>query len=152
VGVVLGVLIASLTFLFVYLKTRPHGRYSAALFGYAPWVFLFAASNSLSEEVIYRLGIVAPLLEHLPVPVVLLLSAAVFGLLHYRGTPNGLFGAALAAVLGWILAKSMVETAGIFWAWSVHFLQDLVIFPALIILSAPGHADARRWWQRMRPG
>lgn len=60
-----------------------------------------------------------------------MLSGALFGGVHYFGIPGGLIGVALAGFLGWLLAKSITETRGVFWAWSLHFLQDLVIFTAV---------------------
>jgi hypothetical protein len=35
-----------------------------------------------------------------------------------------------------LLAKSVVETNGIFWAWFIHFLQDIVIFSAFVMAAA----------------
>jgi len=35
---------------------------------------------------------------------------------------------ALAWFLGWILAKSMLETRGLAWACFTHFMQDVAIF------------------------
>jgi len=32
------------------------------------------------------------------------------------------------------LAKSILETKGIFWAWLIHFLQDIIIFTALLTI------------------
>jgi uncharacterized protein len=40
----------------------------------------------------------------------------------------------LAGFLGWLLAKSIVETRGIFWAWFIHFLQDVIIFTGFFFL------------------
>jgi len=37
--------------------------------------------------------------------------------------------------LGWLLAKSVIETNGIFWAWFIHFLQDIVIFSAFVLAA-----------------
>jgi hypothetical protein len=37
----------------------------------------------------------------------------------------------LAGFLGWFLAKSIGETHGFFWAWLIHFLQDVVIITGL---------------------
>ena len=57
-----------------------------------------------------------------------ILSGVLFGGVHYFGIPGGLIGVALAGFLGWLLTKSITKTRGVFWAWSLHFLQDLVIF------------------------
>ena len=48
---------------------------------------------------------------------------------------------AMAFALGWLLARSMVETRGLFWAWFIHFCQDVIIFSFLAIGSiTPGGA------------
>ncbi|WP_375582692.1 type II CAAX prenyl endopeptidase Rce1 family protein [Cyclobacterium xiamenense] len=96
-----------------------------------PFAFLFAVTNSFVEEVITRLGIVVAgkgLVSDRALPF---LSAATFGTLHYWGVPGGVPGVLAAGFLGWFLAKSILETRGIFWAWCIHFLQDLIIFIAL---------------------
>jgi hypothetical protein len=41
----------------------------------------------------------------------------------------------MATFLGWILGKSMLETRGFWWAWFIHFLQDVMIFMFLAIGS-----------------
>ena len=64
---------------------------------------------------------------------ILLISAVAFGAPHLRGMPNGILGALMAGFLGWLLAKSVLETNGMFWAWFIHFLQDIVIFSAFVI-------------------
>lgn len=42
----------------------------------------------------------------------------------------------MAGLMGWLLAKSVAETNGIFWAWTIHFLQDVVIISALALAAA----------------
>ena len=42
-------------------------------------------------------------------------------------------GVVLDWLLGWILAGSMLETRGLWWAWWIHFLQDVVIFGFLVV-------------------
>lgn len=85
---------------------------------------------------VYRLGIIVPLVGAVETMYILLISAATFGAPHLRGMPNGLVGALMAGLLGWLLAKSVVETNGIFWAWCIHFLQDMVIFSAFVMAAA----------------
>jgi hypothetical protein len=47
----------------------------------------------------------------------------------------------MAGFLGWFLGKSMLETRGLFWAWFIHFWQDVLIFAFLAIGSIrPGGA------------
>jgi len=69
----------------------------------------------------------------------LLLMAAFFGIGHYYGVPYGIIGVLMASFLGWLLGKSMLETRGLFWAWFIHFWQDVLIFSFLAIGSiTPG--------------
>jgi len=132
-GSSLAFFITLITSTFVYLQFRKSVAGFKALIPYFPWVVLFALTNSFGEEVIYRLAILVPLVGHIDTAYVLLISAVIFGAPHLRGMPNGLVGAVMAGVLGWLLAKSVVETHGLFWAWTIHFLQDLVIFSAFIL-------------------
>jgi hypothetical protein len=65
--------------------------------------------------------------------------AAYFGILHFYGVPYGYVGVFLAGFLGWLLAKSMLETRGLFWAWFIHFWQDVWIFSFMAVgLVVPG--------------
>lgn len=124
------------TFTFVYLQFRKSGAGLKKLLPFLPWVLLFSLSNSFSEEIIYRLGIVVPLVGATDTSYILLFSAIAFGAPHLRGMPNGIVGALMAGFLGWLLAKSVVETNGILWAWFIHFLQDVVIFSAFVLAAA----------------
>ncbi len=56
------------------------------------------------------------------------ISACFFGIAHYFGTPGGISGVVASTFMGWILGKVMIETRGLFWAWWIHFLSDIVIF------------------------
>lgn len=56
------------------------------------------------------------------------MAAYFFGIAHYFGTPGGILGGVLSIFMGWILGKAMLETRGLFWAWRIHFLSDVVIF------------------------
>ncbi|MDD2743750.1 MAG: CPBP family intramembrane metalloprotease [Rhodocyclaceae bacterium] len=132
-GTSLSLSITLATTIFVYLRFRNSAAGIKHLFPYLHWVILFAATNAFAEEVIYRLGVVVPLFGHMGSDYILLISAVAFGVPHLRGMPNGLIGATMAGILGWLLAKSVVETNGIFWAWSIHFLQDIVIFSAFVL-------------------
>ena len=70
--------------------------------------------------------------------------AAYFGILHFYGVPYGVVGVLLAGFLGWLLAKSMLETRGLFWAWFIHFWQDVWIFSFMAVgLVVAGGASGR---------
>lgn len=133
VGASLTFFITLATLALTYAQFRTTRADLAALRPLVPWIMLFALSNAFSEEIIYRLGVVVPLVGSIDARYILLLSAIAFGLPHLRGIPNGIIGATMAGVLGWLLAKSVVETRGIFWAWTIHFVQDVVIFSALLL-------------------
>jgi membrane protease YdiL (CAAX protease family) len=84
---------------------------------------------------IYRVGLVSPLQGLVSPTTIFLISALIFGLAHINGMPSGIVGIALAGILGFILAKSIFETQGFFWAWLIHFLQDVVIIASLYLMN-----------------
>ena len=129
-GLSLSVVITLVTGIFMYFQLKRQQVKWNLLFSGMGWILLFALTNALGEELIYRVGIVVPL-QGLLAPVVIYgISAVLFGIPHYWGMPSGVIGAFLAGVLGYVLAKSVHETQGIFWAWVIHFLQDVVIIGA----------------------
>lgn len=134
-GTSLSFFITLATSTFVYLQFRKSGGDIKRFVPYLPWVLLFSLTNSFSEEVVYRLGIIVPAYGTIDTSYILLISAAAFGAPHFRGMPNGIVGALMAGLLGWLLAKSVIETNGIFWAWFIHFLQDIVIFSAFVMAA-----------------
>jgi len=139
-GFYLSLLFSAGTFIFVYFQFRKLKAHLNQLQPFILWLILFSSSNSFSEEVIYRLGIVSPLFDVMDTGKLILLSAALFGIVHYSGMPYGLIGMLMAGFLGWFLAKSVVETHGLFWAWTIHFLQDIIIFGGIILSQiSPSH-------------
>ena len=98
------------------------------------WILLFSLTNSFAEEIIYRLGVLSPLQGLLSPIAIFTISAILFGLPHLAGMPGGMIGAIMAGILGLVLAKSVYETNGLFWAWTIHFLQDVIIFSTLYLL------------------
>ena len=135
-GASLSFFITLVTSTFIYLQFRKSTGSFRQLMPFMPWVLLFSFTNSFSEEVVYRLGVIVPLAGSVDTAYILLFSAAAFGAPHLRGMPNGIVGALMAGLLGWLLAKSVVETNGIFWAWLIHYLQDVVIFSAFVMAAA----------------
>jgi len=99
------------------------------------WILLFSLTNSFGEEMIYRMGIVSPLTNLLSPMTIFIISAILFGFPHLAGMPSELIGATMAGVLGLVLAKSLYETNGFFWAWTLHFIQDVIIIGSLFLLS-----------------
>lgn len=108
--------------------TAQHGQINGVFFRLLPLVFLLAATNAWTEEIFTRFVIVAGLHGKMPPVAICWISALVFGLPHFFGTPSGVFGVLAAGLMGWLLAKSVVETRSMTWALVIHFLQDVVIF------------------------
>ena len=133
IGVTIGSIITLVTGVVVYFQTVSGNGLAFRFFPEIPLILLFAFMNSFTEEVIFRLSyttIVAN--EKMSPRISEFLSAAVFGGVHYFGiAPSGIAGAVMAAFIGWFLAKSINETKGFFWAWTIHFAQDVVIMYVL---------------------
>jgi membrane protease YdiL (CAAX protease family) len=128
------VIISVVTFVFIYLQVIRGNSIETHNLRYLPWILVFAITNSFVEEMITRFAVVSALDGLLSRQLIYLTSAAIFGSVHYFGTPGGIAGVALAGFLGWLLAKSIYETRGIFWAWSIHCLQDVIIFTGLFFM------------------
>lgn len=137
----LGFFITLATAIFMFLQLK-----KANIFGAGPglgaagwqvlaWAAIFSIANAFSEEAIFRMGIVSPLSGRAPVPVIILISGIFFGVPHYFGQPRGLVGVLMAGFLGWLLALSLVETQGLFVAWAIHFVQDVVIITSILLMS-----------------
>jgi membrane protease YdiL (CAAX protease family) len=130
-GLVIGLAFTAGTILFMSSSvTAQHGAINRSFFTLLPLVILFAATNAWSEEIFTRFVIVTGLYGKLSPVAICRVSAIVFGAPHYFGTPSGFFGVLMAGLLGWFLAKSVIDTRGMKWALLIHFLQDLVIFGA----------------------
>ena len=140
-GLYLSFFITLGTFSFVYLQFRKLKVGIKEIFPYIIWIIVFSLTNSFSEEAIYRLGVISPLFNVLGAQELILLSAIIFGLVHFGGMPHGLIGMLMAGFLGWFLAKSVVETEGIFWAWLIHFVQDIVIYIGFIVSNISSRKD-----------
>jgi membrane protease YdiL (CAAX protease family) len=94
-----------------------------------PAILFYAAINAFNEEILFRVTLLATLPKIIGKNHTLLINIAFFGLAHYLyGTPSGIIGFLMTGFLAWILGKSILETKGLFWAWFIHFLPDIVIF------------------------
>jgi membrane protease YdiL (CAAX protease family) len=116
------------TLAFLIISSRPSVNILARVLPLFPVILLVSSMNAFSEEVAYRATLLAPLHGVVGKSQALLLTAFLFGLWHYYGVPYGVIGVIMAGGLGWLLGKSMLETKGMFWAWFIHFWQDVAIF------------------------
>lgn len=130
------IIISCVTAIIIYSQTNKDSGISIInILNVLPFSIVFALSNSFVEESITRLGVVVVLKDILKDRTIPLISALIFGTVHYWGNPGGFLGVIVAGFLGWFLTKSIIETKGIFWAWLIHFLQDVIIFSALLTIK-----------------
>lgn len=100
-----------------------------------PGILLYAAINAFNEEIYFRASLLSTLPQVIGKDHALLINVAFFGLAHVLyGSPAGVPGFLMTGFLAWLTGKSMLETKGIFWAWFIHFLPDVVIFFSYAIL------------------
>ncbi len=117
----------------MWFAIQPDAAALARLLPVFPVVLVLAATNAFNEEFLFRNVPLAALPTRLGKVQVLLLTAVCFGLEHYYGNPPGASGVLLAAFLGYVLGKGMLETGGSRWAWLTHWLQDVIIFSFLVM-------------------
>ena len=123
------------TLAFLVIAGRPSLSTLAQALPYLPAVLLAAALNAFNEEVTYKgafLGVMEGPVGSRPA---LYMTAAYFGIGHFYGVPYGVIGVLLAGFLGLFLARSVQDTRGMFWAWFIHFWQDVWIFAFMAIGS-----------------
>lgn len=133
------VIMSSGTLAFLVLAGRPPLDMVVRALPFLPAVLIAAALNAFNEEMTYKASFLSVLENVVGKHQALLLMAAYFGIGHFYGVPYGLIGVLMAGFLGWFLGKSMLETRGLWWAWFIHFLQDVLIFAFLAIGSiVPG--------------
>ncbi|TAF35803.1 MAG: CPBP family intramembrane metalloprotease [Cytophagales bacterium] len=102
---------------------------------FMPYVLLFSLTNSFTEEMIFRFAVIAGLENYCSKFIILIISAVIFGLPHYFGNPSGIIGVIMSGALGYILCKATIETKGISIAWIIHFVQDIIIFTAIMMMN-----------------
>ena len=124
----LAIFISLGTLTFLVLAGRPSIDIAVQVLGFLPVVLVAAALNAFNEEVTYKASFLSVLLVPVGSRHALWMVAAYFGIAHFYGVPYGVIGVGLASFLGWILAKSMLDTRGLAWAWFIHFWQDVLIF------------------------
>jgi membrane protease YdiL (CAAX protease family) len=138
-GRTFSIIISLGTLTFLVVSGSPRLDMLVRVLPYLPAVLIAAALNAFTEEMSYKASFLSVLEEPLGRQQALWLMAAYFGIAHYYGIPYGIIGVILAGFMGWFLGKSMLETRGLWWAWFIHFLQDVWIFLFLAIGSiTPG--------------
>lgn len=123
------------TAIFMFMAVQHTGSLYNFQWGFIPLVLLFSLTNALSEELIFRFAIVGSLFHHYPNLTVMIISAVLFGVPHFFGNPGGVIGVFMSAILGYILCKATIETRGLSIAFLIHFVQDIIIFTALMMMN-----------------
>jgi hypothetical protein len=135
VGLTFAFFISLGTLAFLFLAGKPPLDMLVRVLPFIPAVLLAAMVNAFTEEVAYKASFLSVLEDVVGKNHALWLMAAYFGIAHFYGIPYGIIGVLLATFLGWFLGKSMLETRGLWWAWFIHFWQDVWIFLFLAIGS-----------------
>lgn len=130
-GLQWAVYIAATLAVMLYLGQRPAGVEMLNIVPVLPSILFYAAINAFTEEITYRVPMLATLESVSGSRHALWMAAYFFGIAHYFGTPGGIFGGIASIFMGWILGKAMLETRGLFWSWWIHFLSDVAIFTFL---------------------
>jgi len=131
VGSVFAVIFSIGTVAFVLLSARPSVDMLIGVLPLVPVAVLIAVLNGFNEEFTLRAAPLSELVAVVGKDQSLLMTTVFFGLGHFYGVPPNLIGVALAGFLGWFLGKSILETRGFFWAWFIHFVQDIFVFTFL---------------------
>jgi len=134
-GPLFALIISSGTLAFLALAGRPPIDLVLRALPFLPAILIAAALNAFNEEMTYKASFLSVLEDVVGKHQSLWLIAAYFGIGHYYGVPYGVIGVIMAGFLGWFLGKSMLETRGLWWAWFIHFWQDVLIFSFLAIGS-----------------
>ncbi len=135
-GWVFGLVMVAITGMATLLQFFPGGF--AVHWAYIALAVPFAAMNAFTEETVFRLPYVTMGDDETGSSTYgLVMGSIVFGVFHYWGVaPNGVGGALMSAALGFFLATSIQETKGFFWAFTIHFMLNLVGM-ALVLNQAP---------------
>jgi hypothetical protein len=134
-GAWLTVILSLGTLAFLVIAGSPPLDIVIQVLPFLPAILLAAALNAFNEEMTYKASFLSVLENPVGPRQALYMVAVYFGIGHFYGIPYGVVGVLMATFLGWLLAKSMQETRGLFWAWFIHFWQDVWIFSFLAIGS-----------------
>lgn len=118
------------------MAVRPSGPEWGLIARLLPAAILLAGMNAFTENFAFRAAVLPPLVPAVEKAHALLLSALFFGLPHYYGFPPGIGGPIVATFLGWVLARSMVETKGFLWAWMMQMPLDILAVLAVLVDAA----------------
>ena len=117
-----------ITVIVAWLDIRPDVSQIPRALIFLPAIVIAAVINAFAEEFEFRSMLLSRLEPVVGPQQAILITSALFGLMHYWSTPSGPIGVLVVGFLGWVAAKSMIETRGFVWAFSLHFLADFVVY------------------------
>lgn len=117
------IVISGVIAIIIYFQVAKGAEFSRKIIIVLPFRILFATTNAFVEETITSFDVVCALDQIVSKQAVMLTSAFILGVLA-------------AGFLGWLLAKSIIETRGLLWAWFIRFLQDVIILTALLSVQS----------------
>lgn len=106
----------------------PSGTSLSGAVVFIPLIIIMACNNAFFEELLCRASFLSVLENVIGGKHSLMITSVLFGIGHYYGVPYGILGVLLSWFLGYILAKSMLETRGFFWAFIIHIVMDVFIY------------------------
>lgn len=121
----------SISVIVLGLQVRPDMSQIAQALIFLPAILIAAAITAFAEEFEFRSVPLSRLFPVLGKQQSIMITAALWGLMHYFGYPGGLIGVLMVWYLGFIFAKSMIETRGFVWAFFIHTLADIIIYAFL---------------------
>jgi len=139
IGLTFAAVMALVTLTVVLLQTGKSTKVPLRVIAInVPIVLIFSLTNSLTEELIFRVALIQGIDHSIPYWIIALISAVLFGGLHYFGKPGRIPGVLMAGFMAWLLSYSIIQTGGIFWAWFIHFVQDVIILSIVFATSQMG--------------
>ena len=124
----LGLLFALVSGLVAWTFVGYTGREVSYQWRMALWAVLFACVNSFGKELLNRNILVSTVQPAFGAQHAILVSSVIFGIGHWNGLPAGPIGVVMTFVLGYVAAKALIETRGMFWPWFMHMVPDCVLF------------------------
>ncbi len=99
-------------------------------------IVAWSAANAVAEEFVFRGALMHALEAAFGARAGLILQAATFGLVHFRGFPHGWSGVLLATVYGLMLGETRRRSDGMLAPWTAHVFADLTIV-VIVIVATP---------------
>lgn len=134
IGLTIGAWVVGITLVFSFVSLRPSITNIGEALRHTPFIVLNASMNAFYEEFIFRAALIPPLLAIAGKTKTIWLTSILFGAGHLVGSNlSGTVFAIMAFYLGLLLAKSMIETKGILFAFGLHCVLDIVIFFTMVM-------------------